>query len=200
MGELTISPGAVKNLPGLEESVAIVVNGDTAPKAITSGQYLFIKNHSVLATGGYHATAAIASGEDVTSSNVVADMDGIANALKSAISTVGGNVSTLSSNFNTFQTTTTEAINGGQKSGNITLVRSGKMRQLVFDDAVVPAVGYFSSIGTLAAADCPLVYTYASVKLGSAIGIYWVRSTGTFGWTTAPEGTAVNTTITWITR
>lgn len=69
----------------VEDGIAIVINGDTAPRAISSGQYLMIKNHSTLATGGYHATANIANGASVTSSNVAADSDGIANALNSKI-------------------------------------------------------------------------------------------------------------------
>lgn len=75
----------------LSEGMAIVIDGDTAPKAITAGQYLFIKNHSTLATGGYHATAAIASGADITSSNVAADADGIVNG---AVSKLNGNLAT----------------------------------------------------------------------------------------------------------
>lgn len=72
----------------VETGMAIVIDGDEAPKAITSGQYLFIKNHSTLATGGYHATSNISLGASITSSNVVADPDGIANALNSNIGTV----------------------------------------------------------------------------------------------------------------
>lgn len=74
------------DLRELSEGMAIVIDGDTAPKAIASGQYLFIKNHSTLATGGYHATAAIASGADVTSSNVAADANGIVNGAFSSLS------------------------------------------------------------------------------------------------------------------
>lgn len=74
------------DLRELSEGMAIVIDGNTAPKGITKGQYLFIKNHSTLATGGYHATAAIASGADVTSSNVEADPDGIVNGAVSALS------------------------------------------------------------------------------------------------------------------
>ena len=69
----------------LRGSIAIVIDGDTAPQNITSGQYLFIKNHSTLATGGYHATEAITSGSSITSSNVSADSDGIANAINDHI-------------------------------------------------------------------------------------------------------------------
>lgn len=67
-------------LNAAEAGYAIVIDGNTAPKAISSGQYLFIKNHSTLASGGYHATAAIASGGSISSSNVAADADGVVNA------------------------------------------------------------------------------------------------------------------------
>ena len=92
----------------VENALAIVVNGDTAPKAITKGQYLFIKNHSTLATGGYHATANISSGGSVSGSNVSADADGISNALNSNIAGMKiekyeGTLST-SSATNTFST------------------------------------------------------------------------------------------------
>lgn len=87
-GVLKPSPGALRIIDDLEEGLAIVVNGNTAPKNIAAGQYLFIKNHSTLATGGYHATAAISSGGTISSSNVAADADGIANSLNSKLSIV----------------------------------------------------------------------------------------------------------------
>lgn len=68
-----------------ESGIAIVINGDNAPDDITAGQYLFIKNHSSLATGAYHAKSNIASGSSITSSNVDPDPDGIANSLNSKI-------------------------------------------------------------------------------------------------------------------
>lgn len=74
------------DLRELSEGMAIVIDGDTAPRAIASGKYLFIKNHSTLATGGYHATAAIARGADLTSSNVTPDADGIVNGAFSSLS------------------------------------------------------------------------------------------------------------------
>lgn len=84
------------DLRELSEGMAIVIDGDTAPKAIASGQYLFIKNHSTLATGGYHATAAIAKDADITSSNVTPDADGIVNG---AVSALSEQIGTLNSNF-----------------------------------------------------------------------------------------------------
>lgn len=76
----------------LESGLAIVQNGDTASVAITSGQYIFLKNHSTLPNGGYHATTNIASGTTISSSNVVADADGIANALNGAVTTLNGSL------------------------------------------------------------------------------------------------------------
>ena len=76
-----------------EESIAIVVDGDTAPKAISAKKYLFIKNHSTLSTGGYHATANIASGGTVSESNVAADPDGIVNGLAAWVDNIGNTVS-----------------------------------------------------------------------------------------------------------
>lgn len=77
----TTVPNLSSEASSIEEGLAIVINGDTAPKAISKGQYLFIKNHSTLVSGGYHATAAIASGATISSSNVAIDGDGISNAL-----------------------------------------------------------------------------------------------------------------------
>ena len=108
------------NGEAIEESIAIVCNGNTAPKAIAAGQYLFIKNHSTLATGGYHATAAIASGDTLSSSNVTSDPDGIANAINGNIPAVVNNLTSdsttdalsaaqgkaLNSNKASFETTT----------------------------------------------------------------------------------------------
>ena len=88
----------------VESALAIVVNGDTAPQAITSGQYLFIKNHSTLATGGYHATSNISSGGTVSSSNVSADPDGIANTIHEHIANLENHSATelLSTSSGTF--------------------------------------------------------------------------------------------------
>ena len=101
------------------EALAIVINGDTAPKAITSGQYLFIKNHTTLPTGGYHATANIANGAAVTSSNVAQDADGIANALN-------GNVANLNSKF-TDDSSTTPLISSSTASGTMRYKQIGNM-------------------------------------------------------------------------
>ena len=99
------------------EGLAILVDGDTAPRAISSGQYLFIKNHTTLATGGYHAASAIASGATISSSNVTADADGIANSLNSSVTALNSNITnivvvenkTLTSNNNQYFVTDLKA-------------------------------------------------------------------------------------------
>lgn len=81
----------------LEKGIAIVVDGDTAPLAISSGDYLFIKNHSSLATGGYHATANIANGAAVNSSNTAADSKGVTNAIKANIDSLNSKITDVTS-------------------------------------------------------------------------------------------------------
>ena len=97
-----------------EAALAIVINGDTVPNGVTlsKGQYLFIKNHSTLPTGGYHVTAAtITSGTTISSSNVEVDSKGIANAINDRIVQQGIKSATVSA--------TTSA------GGNVTNVLSG---------------------------------------------------------------------------
>jgi hypothetical protein len=85
-----------------EAGYAIVIDGNTAPKAISSGQYLFIKNHSTLASGGYHATAAIASGGSISSSNVAADADGVVNAAYTSLNSKIAREFASNTDFNSY--------------------------------------------------------------------------------------------------
>ena len=66
----------------LESGLAIVANGNTHA-AITSGQYVYVKNHSTLAEGMYTASTAIAANETLTTSNLTAINAGGLNALNS---------------------------------------------------------------------------------------------------------------------
>ena len=68
----------------LEDGLAIVSNGNTHP-AITSGQFVYIRNHSTLTEGLYRATANISANGALTSSNVAADPNGGLNALNEQI-------------------------------------------------------------------------------------------------------------------
>ena len=99
----------------VDDGIAIVIDGNTVPRAISSGQYLLIKNHSTLATGGYHATANIVNGESVTSSNVAVDSDGIANALN-------GNLTMLSDHIGTKVVSTSITGLTAYKAGNVATI------------------------------------------------------------------------------
>ena len=77
------SGGVYSGLADAQAAMAIVVSGNTAPQNITAGHFVYVKNHSTLAAGLYHATADIASGATLSSSNLAADPDGGLNALYS---------------------------------------------------------------------------------------------------------------------
>lgn len=93
MGELIVSPGALKRVPNLEEAFAIIVNGDTASQAIGEEQYVYVRNHSTLSYGLYMATSAIAIGDAISSSNLSPVSEGGLNALFDKISYNGVDVS-----------------------------------------------------------------------------------------------------------
>lgn len=67
-----------------QDAIAIVSNGNTHI-AITSGQYVYVKNHGTLSEGMYRATTNIAANAALSSSNVTLEQNGVANALKSAM-------------------------------------------------------------------------------------------------------------------
>ena len=101
----------------LESGLAIVQNGDTASVAITAGHYIFLKNHSTLPNGGYHATANIAVGTTISSSNVFADENGIINKLATTINNDLSNKINTSAIANNLTTT---------ESGHVLDARQGK--------------------------------------------------------------------------
>lgn len=75
---------AIRSMLGVQnfnpQSIAIVANGDTHA-AITSGQYVYVQNHSTLTEGLYSASSAIAANETLSTSNLTAVGSGGLNAL-----------------------------------------------------------------------------------------------------------------------
>lgn len=69
---------------GIEDAMAIVANGNTHA-AITSGQFVYVRNHSTLAEGLYVASSNIAANATLSSSNLTADSKGGLNALSEHI-------------------------------------------------------------------------------------------------------------------
>ena len=109
-------------LDGVKNGIAIVSTGDTHI-AITSGQYVYIQDHSTLAEGLYRATANIAANATLSGSNVTAVSGGGLNALnsnitKTAINTgIAGITAYKASNIVILHLQISTAISGGTTSG-----------------------------------------------------------------------------------
>ena len=87
----------------IEQGIAILATGNTHA-AITSGQYVFVRNHSTLANGLYKASANIAANAALSTSNLVADSSGGLNSLKAGLDTLNSNMVTRFIEDQWFQT------------------------------------------------------------------------------------------------
>lgn len=106
------------SIDGIEDAIAIVANNDTHA-AITSGYFVYVKNHSTLPEGLYKATTNIAANAALSTSNLSADGSGGLNALNDTIATytkeyrltLAGNASSISiKDNNTKQVTQTTSM------------------------------------------------------------------------------------------
>ena len=80
--------GAVNaGLDGLRDGLGILADGNTHA-AVTSGQFVYVKNHQTLPEGLYKATANIAANGTLSTSNLAADSAGGLNALNEQIGTL----------------------------------------------------------------------------------------------------------------
>lgn len=80
--------GISDSMNAVEGGIAIVSNNNTHV-AITSGQYVYVKNHATLSEGLYRATQAIATNGTLTLSNVTPESAGGLNSLNEQIANVG---------------------------------------------------------------------------------------------------------------
>lgn len=69
------------------DSIAIVADGDTHI-AISSGEYVYVKNHGTLDEGLYKASSAIAANASLSLSNLTAVSKGLANVISNMFKTV----------------------------------------------------------------------------------------------------------------
>lgn len=69
---------------GIQNALAIIVSGDTAPSALSQGKYIYLINHSTIRSGLYKIISAIASGDTIVSTDIEAVTDGIINGLVEA--------------------------------------------------------------------------------------------------------------------
>ena len=73
-----------KSVSQTQDGLAIVANGDIHA-AISSGQFVYVKNHDTLAEGLYKATSAIAQDGALSTSNLTPDGAGGLNDLQSQV-------------------------------------------------------------------------------------------------------------------
>lgn len=80
--------GAVNaSLDGLRDGLGILADGNTHA-AVTSGQFVYVKNHQTLPQGLYQATTNIAANGTLSTSNLTADPKGGLNTLNEQIANV----------------------------------------------------------------------------------------------------------------
>ena len=94
-------------LDGLRDGIAIVADGDTHA-AITSGQFVYVKNHQTLSEGLYTASTNIAANAALSGSNLTADPKGGLNTLSEQI----GNLSMYNANGKDLESVVDSNTNG----------------------------------------------------------------------------------------
>lgn len=82
------------SLSQTQDGIAIVSNGNTHA-AISSGQFVYVKNHDTLAEGLYKSKAAIAANGALSTSNLTADGSGGLNDLQGQVAALNSNISSL---------------------------------------------------------------------------------------------------------
>ena len=84
--------GAVNaSLDGLRDGLGVLADGNTHA-AITSGQFVYVKNHQTLPQGLYQATTNIAANGTLSTSNLTADPKGGLNTLSEQIGTLSSKI------------------------------------------------------------------------------------------------------------
>ncbi len=88
---------------GVQNGMAILANGNVH-SAVTSGQYVYVRNHGTLAEGLYTATTNISTNATLSTSNLTAVPN------NGALNTLRDDVSSLSSKITTSTTIITDGI------------------------------------------------------------------------------------------
>ena len=110
------------SLAGVQDGLAIVAVGDTHA-AITSGQFVYVKEHNTLPEGLYTASANIAANGALSTSNLTADSNGGLNALSDQIAMYETPVNiTSASDSRTINANSYYEENLGNYAGKIKLV------------------------------------------------------------------------------
>lgn len=109
-------------LEKVENSIAIVATGNTHV-AITSSQYVYVKEHTALADGLYTASTNIAANATLSSSNLTAVSGGGMNSLKESVDSLNSNIGTLGTVLNGAWITESTSTTGARVTNSITLTK-----------------------------------------------------------------------------
>ena len=85
------------------------------------------------------------------------------------------------------------------QSGSVYIIRSGRVRQMVFVDVKLPSSDLYLSLPQMASADQPLVSTEWSLRrYDYSLLFIWLRASGTWGQANGQAGATLNGTLTWL--
>lgn len=88
---ISSAPSVNTSINNLADGLAIISNNNTHA-AITSGQFVYVRNHGTLSEGLYQATSNISANGTLSGSNLTADTSGGLNAVKGEIPPVVNNL------------------------------------------------------------------------------------------------------------
>lgn len=125
----------LENQDSVVSSVAIMNSGDTAQSSISSGAFVYVRNHSTLTEGLYKTSTAIAANVALSTSNLTVVPNGGLNALDSRINSIYSSFLTLISQSVTWE------VNGGTYSDDIQTTLSN----LPSGYTAIGVVGYYLS-------------------------------------------------------
>ena len=170
----------------IEDGLAIISDGDTHPQIPARG-FVFVKNHSTLATGLYRVTSettAIGTNAALSLSNLTPDASGGLNALKSDLDSLNSKISSSS-----YATTFSKQVTNGKTLQNIGTVTMPNDKAGIVTLTQVWGSGRpdgcglssnassFSEVGSYK--DAPSVSSY---YLGKGISAYvWAKLAGDSG-------------------
>ena len=137
-------------IANLQDGLAIVANGNTHA-AITSGQFVYVKNHSTLADGLYKATAAIATNGTLSTSNLTADSSGGLNDLKGQVDSLNSKLmpSDVSYSF-------TNYVTGSANDTSVRKIGNTLIVNIVFTakNSSTSGIATFSGVSIMASQYC----------------------------------------------
>lgn len=124
---------------GVQNGMAILANGNVH-SAVTSGQYVYVRNHGTLAEGLYTATTNISTNATLSTSNLTAVPN------NGALNTLRDDVSSLNSNITAFSITFTPSSN--VTATVATAYRIGKLLVFTYYMTLTDAVSRLDVLGS----------------------------------------------------